>query len=66
MMGMDKIEIAAGLQGGETIVIEGNYALPDGTKIEIAKDQEKKEGRAHCNGDIRVLEARQRQHCASS
>jgi len=34
------------LQGGETIVIEGNYALPDGTKIEIAKDEEKKEGHA--------------------
>ncbi len=42
----DKIEITEGLQGGETIVIEGNYALPDGTKIEIAKDEEKKEGNA--------------------
>ncbi|HEY8205363.1 MAG TPA: efflux RND transporter periplasmic adaptor subunit, partial [Pyrinomonadaceae bacterium] len=27
----DKIEIVEGLQGGETVVIEGNYALPDGT-----------------------------------
>ncbi|HKP36263.1 MAG TPA: efflux RND transporter periplasmic adaptor subunit [Pyrinomonadaceae bacterium] len=38
----DKIEIVAGLQGGETVVIEGNYALPDGTKVEIAKDEEEK------------------------
>jgi HlyD family secretion protein len=30
----DKIEIAEGLKGGETVVIEGNYALPDGTKVE--------------------------------
>ena len=37
----DKIEIVEGLQGGETIVIEGNYALPDGTKVEVAKEEEK-------------------------
>ncbi|HEY3582337.1 MAG TPA: efflux RND transporter periplasmic adaptor subunit [Pyrinomonadaceae bacterium] len=29
----DKIEIVEGLKGGETVVIEGNYALPDGTKV---------------------------------
>lgn len=39
----DKIEIVEGLQGGETIVVEGNYALPDGTKVEVAKDEEKKD-----------------------
>ena len=39
----DKIEIVEGLQGGETVVIEGNYALPDGTKVEIATDEEKKD-----------------------
>jgi HlyD family secretion protein len=39
----DKIEIVEGLQGGETVVIEGNYALPDGTKVEIATEDEKKE-----------------------
>jgi RND family efflux transporter MFP subunit len=38
----DKIEILEGLQGGETIVIEGNYALPDGTKVEVASDDEKR------------------------
>src|SRR5215217_1525759 len=30
----EKIEIVEGLQGGETVVVEGNYALPDGTKVE--------------------------------
>jgi len=39
----DKIEIVEGLQGGETVVIEGNFALPDGTKVEVAKDEDKKE-----------------------
>src|SRR5436190_11273844 len=39
----DKIEIVEGLQGGETVVVEGNYALPDGTKVEIATEEEKKE-----------------------
>jgi Cu(I)/Ag(I) efflux system membrane fusion protein len=40
----DKIEIVEGLKGGETVVVEGNYALPDGTKVEIATEEEKKEG----------------------
>jgi hypothetical protein len=31
------------LQEGDTVVIEGNFALPDGTKVEIATDEEKKE-----------------------
>jgi RND family efflux transporter MFP subunit len=42
----DKIEIVEGLQEGETVVIEGNFALPDGTKVEIAtekKDTDEKE-----------------------
>ena len=30
----DKIEIVEGLKGGETVVVEGNYALADGTKVE--------------------------------
>jgi len=30
----DKIEIVEGLQEGDTVVVEGNYALPDGTKVE--------------------------------
>ena len=39
----DKVEIVAGLKGGETVVIEGNYALPDGTKVEVVPEDEKKE-----------------------
>jgi len=39
----DKVEIVEGLKGGETVVIEGNYALSDGTKVEVAKEDEKKE-----------------------
>src|SRR6476660_2850753 len=39
----DKIEIVEGLNGGETVVVEGNYALADGTKVEIATEDEKKE-----------------------
>jgi HlyD family secretion protein len=35
----DKIEIISGLQGGETVVIEGNFSLADGTKVEVAKDE---------------------------
>ena len=39
----DKIQIIEGLEGGETVVTEGNYALPDGTKVEIAKEEENKD-----------------------
>src|SRR5262249_17204111 len=35
----DKVEIVEGLQGGETVVVEGNYALRDGTKVEIATEE---------------------------
>jgi HlyD family secretion protein len=36
----DKVEITEGLSGGETVVIEGNYALPDGTKVEVSEENE--------------------------
>jgi HlyD family secretion protein len=41
----DKIEIVEGLKGGETVVIEGNYALADGTKVEpqTNTDEEKED-----------------------
>lgn len=39
----EKIEIIEGLKGGETVVVEGNYALPDGTKVEVAAEEEGKE-----------------------
>ena len=37
----DRIEITSGLQGGETVVIEGNFSLADGTKV--AKDEPEKD-----------------------
>ncbi len=30
-----KTQIVSGLQGGETVVTEGNYGLPDGTKVAL-------------------------------
>jgi multidrug efflux pump subunit AcrA (membrane-fusion protein) len=33
----EKIEIIEGLEEGETVVIEGNFALPDGTKVEVSE-----------------------------
>ena len=39
----EKIEITQGLQGGETVVIEGNYALPDGTKVEVSEEKKEEE-----------------------
>jgi RND family efflux transporter MFP subunit len=39
----DKVEIVAGLKGGETVVIEGNYALADGTKVEPQMNTDEKE-----------------------
>src|SRR4029077_1124925 len=39
----DKMEITSGLQGGETVVIEGNFSLADGTKVEVAKGEPEKD-----------------------
>jgi multidrug efflux pump subunit AcrA (membrane-fusion protein) len=41
----DKTEITEGLRGGETVVVEGNFSLPDGTKVEASEgDEEEKSG----------------------
>lgn len=40
----DEIEITAGLEGGETVIIEGNYSLPDGSKVEVSAGDEEKKG----------------------
>ena len=38
-----KIQILEGLNEGDTVVIEGNYALSDGTKVEVAKEDSTQE-----------------------
>lgn len=43
----DRVQIISGLQGGETVITEGNYALPDESKVEINEgetDEKDKEG----------------------
>ena len=40
----EQMEITAGLRGGETVIVEGNYALPDGTKVEVNSGGEEEEG----------------------
>ncbi|HVF91189.1 MAG TPA: efflux RND transporter periplasmic adaptor subunit [Blastocatellia bacterium] len=40
----DRMQIVSGLEGGETVVIEGNYALPDGSKVEINEGGEEETG----------------------
>lgn len=33
----DTVQITSGLNGGETVVTEGNYALPDGTEVKVGE-----------------------------
>jgi multidrug efflux pump subunit AcrA (membrane-fusion protein) len=43
----DLMEIVSGLQEGEMVVTEGNFALPDKTKVQVSADEgegEKNEG----------------------
>ena len=54
----DKFEIVEGLKGGETVVIEGNYALPDGTKVEPQSGE--------TEGNISPAKAQRRQEDASA
>lgn len=37
----ERTQITSGLHGGETVVIEGNYGLPDGTKVQNADAEPK-------------------------
>lgn len=39
----NKVQIVEGLNGGETVVVEGNYGLPDGTRVEIAAEEKETE-----------------------
>jgi multidrug efflux pump subunit AcrA (membrane-fusion protein) len=47
----DRYQITSGLNGGETVISEGNYALPDGTKVEISSGEEEKPGGDSDKGD---------------
>ena len=40
----DKMEITEGLQGGETVIVEGNFSLADGTKVEVSQDAKPADG----------------------
>lgn len=42
----DQTQIVTGLKGNETVVIEGNYALPDETQVEVSADEDKGEDKA--------------------
>jgi multidrug efflux system membrane fusion protein len=33
----DRVQIAKGLSGGETVIVSGAYGLPDNTKVKIAE-----------------------------
>lgn len=47
----EHVEITSGLEGGETVVIEGNYSLPDGTKVEFSQDTSPQGGSGAPGGD---------------
>ena len=47
----DKTQITSGLHGGETVVIEGNYGLPDGTKVQNADAPPKSDANAPAEKD---------------
>jgi RND family efflux transporter MFP subunit len=35
-----RVRILSGLKGGETVIIEGGYSLPDGTEVRVAKEEQ--------------------------
>jgi HlyD family secretion protein len=37
---LELVEITSGLTGGESVVVEGSYALPDGSKVKISEPEE--------------------------
>jgi HlyD family secretion protein len=40
---LDRFEITSGLKEGQTVVTEGGYALPDGTKVKVSEPEENDE-----------------------
>lgn len=47
----EKTEITKGLQEGDTIVVEGNYALPDGTKVQVGEEGKGEKEKDEKDGD---------------
>ncbi|PYP87398.1 MAG: hypothetical protein DMF61_10320 [Blastocatellia bacterium AA13] len=47
----NRTQIVSGLKEGDTVVIEGNYALPDGAKVEISQGEEEEHGGKNGKGD---------------
>lgn len=47
----DKMEITSGLNGGEQVITEGNFSLADGTKVEVAPEEEKADEDKKSEGD---------------
>jgi multidrug efflux pump subunit AcrA (membrane-fusion protein) len=47
----ERTQITSGLHGGETVVIEGNYGLPDGTKVQNADAVPKSDAKAPAEKD---------------
>jgi hypothetical protein len=43
-----RTQILSGLKGGETVVTEGNYGLPDGTKVAVPHAALQMEDRQSC------------------
>jgi HlyD family secretion protein len=42
----NRTQILTGLNGGETVVVEGNYGLPDGTKVAVPQPDQPKADKA--------------------
>lgn len=54
----DRVEIVSGLKGGETVVTEGSYALPDGTKVQTQEEGKEKKAENEGKKDEKPEEKR--------
>jgi membrane fusion protein (multidrug efflux system) len=41
----DRVQVIQGLAGGETVIVQGSYGLPDKTKVKIAEAQTSESGK---------------------
>lgn len=46
----DRVQITKGLSGGETVIVNGAYALPDNTQVKIASSQSNNRGSTNDKG----------------